>query len=720
MRGAIVDQIDAEDLFEIDEINLEITRCELELLLSKRSSFHLANTTIANRKSNGQRLNSAAKKKPKWTASKARVYRKPHERATDENYLNRVKGLFPEPSLSQKKKKTKETVVVEDEEDFVRDEEAVRDGTNAQVSNRHARDKIEERVSREYAKTYTFEPKINRDSTDDDTDDVGRRRERRKRLMRSRMEIVLEREEAKRMADKAAFEAECTFRPHILEYKKKKNETNKNGTTDDGEENDERASLPVTERLYEEAKKREERLKELREREQKKMEEALRETRATTSSVEKQQQQQQQQQPIHERLHEIAEKRELYLQEVIKKVDEQFRETHTFKPKKMRSTSEKLAALAQRRLKDIIALTGKENEDAKVKNKATRDFKEIQQQQKPFKITAKSEKIMQKNIKRGKIGEGFLERQYEFASKIRAKRENESLTNEEVLQSKCTFSPDIHISELRHCRTHFYETQDERSKRLAITEAQNMNERVDIQRKERDEQFTFAPKINERSNIIGNKTNLDELASSKSRDLEREAAKQIYELENLKECTFSPHVSTLSKAKDADFIIAVSKKSGSYGKHDSETITSRTKNEKEMREFNLEQARREQDFEEQKTCTFSPQIIEEPPNYLLKNVPAEDIVRGLSKYYDNVEKATKMKVEQENRRQKAFLENVSHIDVRHKITKPKEFTFARNQTERLKEKSEKLLNEKLRREMKECTFQPQINDYYYVVKSTVS
>ena len=71
-----------------------------------------------------------------------------------------------------------------------------------------------------------------------------------------------------------------------------------------------------------------------------------------------------------------------------------------------------------------------------------------------------------------------------------------------------------------------------------------------------------------------------------------------------------------------------------------------------------------------------------------------------------------MKAEKESRRQKVFLENVSQIDVRHKITKPKEFNFARNQAQRLKEKEEKLNREKLRREMRECTFQPQINDYY--------
>ena len=113
------------------------------------------------------------------------------------------------------------------------------------------------------------------------------------------------------------------------------------------------------------------------------------------------------------------------MREAAQKVDEAFREAHTFKPPKMRSTSEKLAALANRRKK--------ENDTVTLKLKATRESvgKESGEKNENTKtsspkgesssnISAKSEKIVRKNIQSGKIGEGFLERQYEFASRIRA------------------------------------------------------------------------------------------------------------------------------------------------------------------------------------------------------------------------------------------------------------------------------------------------------------
>ena len=119
-----------------------------------------------------------------------------------------------------------------------------------------------------------------------------------------------------------------------------------------------------------------------------------------------------------------------------------------------------------------------------------------------------------------------------------------------------------------------------------------MHDSAENMRRERDEQFTFVPTINNKSNFIANATNLDELASSKSRDLEREASKRVHEMETLKECArLARRVN--QKTDDADFLLAVSKKSGSYGKYDADTITNRVKSEKETREYYLERARRE-------------------------------------------------------------------------------------------------------------------------------
>lgn len=655
-------------LFEVDAINLEITRCELALLRHERY---------------GKRRDDERRrpKQQRWMNSNATVYRKPNERGEREVVLDEKKCAFSDVHP------------VNNNDIRRRQRPRVLGNEMTTKTNRHSLEEILRKAVEEKQSTCTFRPEtIAKAFTEED---VERRKARRERLLQSRLDIVRAREAAKREAEKAAFEKECTFRPKILGMKNKKEEVK---DTDD--------VVSVSDRLYVEARVREERLRERREREEEEVQEEFRRAsaRKATSSASSPSPGM----PMHERLKELSEKRERVMREAAKKADEAFREAHTFKPSKMRSTSERLAALANRRKK--------EDDTGTLKPKATRTSVDIESEERyenggKFFISANSEKIMRKNIQNGKIGEGFLERQYEFASRIRAKRADKNALDEQLFENECTFSPKIHSSSTssEKYHQHYYETQSERARRLAITEAQNMHERAENMRRERDEQFTFVPTINNKSNFIANATNLDELASSKSRDLEREASKRVHEMETLKECTFSPHVN--QKTDDADFLLAVSKKSGSYGKYDADTITNRVKSEKETREYYLERARREHAFEERKTCTFSPQIKAEI-GITNPHVPAEEIVKGIDKYYDNVEKATKMKAEKESRRQKVFLENVSQIDVRHKITKPKEFNFARNQTQRLREKAEKLEREKMKREMKECTFRPKINDYY--------
>jgi hypothetical protein len=697
--GVVVD----DELFEIDSINLEITRCELQLLRRKKGFGKIVDDEDDEAQRPPTRGGGKGGRR-RWTNSNATVYRKPNERSKKENVIE--KSAFPDL----------EPFVVEGKDGAIaagrRSDHATEEGTTttttrtSRTTNRHSLERALRKADEEKQSTYTFRPRtIAKAFMEEDSE---RRKARRERLLQSRLDIVRAREAAKREAEKAAFEKECTFRPKILATK------SKNGREEDVAEN-------VSDRLYVEARVREERLRERRECEEQKMQEELRRTSARKARSSSSPASVSPGLPMHERLKEISEKRERAMREAAQKVDAAFREAHTFKPPKMRSTSEKLAALANRRKK--------ENDTVTLKLKATRESvgKESGEKNENTKtsspqgksssnISAKSEKIVRKNIQSGKIGEGFLERQYEFASRVRAKRADTNALREKLFDIECTFSPEIHSStspSFSEKYNHYYETQNERARRLAITEAQDMHQRAESMRRERDRQFTFVPKINDKSNLIANPTNLDELASSKSRDLEREAAKRVHEMETLKECTFSPHVN--QKTDDADFLLAVSKKSGSYGKYDADTITNRVKSEKETREYNLEQARREREFEERKTCTFSPQIRAEI-GIANPHVPAEDIVKGIDKYYDNVEKATKIRAEKESRRQKVFLENVSQIDVRHKITKPKEFNFAKNQTQRLREREEMLKREKLKREMKECTFRPKINDYYRPMK----
>ena len=72
-----------------------------------------------------------------------------------------------------------------------------------------------------------------------------------------------EREAAKREAEKAILEKECTFRPKILALKK--------GSKKEEEEGEGTSVKSVSERLHVEAQVREERLRERREHEEKKV-----------------------------------------------------------------------------------------------------------------------------------------------------------------------------------------------------------------------------------------------------------------------------------------------------------------------------------------------------------------------------------------------------------------------------------------------------------------
>ena len=236
-----------EDLFEIDAINLEITRCELALV--RREDV-----------SGGKQRLPEKKKKKRWTSPNATVYRKPRERRERENAIVDEK-TFPDatPAWTEKKKTTTTT---RPREIFGGTQQTKRDAVK-KATNRHSLEQILQKADEETRSTCTFQPKtIAKGYLEEDSE---RRKARRERLLQSRLDIVREREAAKREAEKATLEKECTFRPKILALKKgsKKEE--------EEEEEEEGTSVKsVSERLHVEAQVREERLRERREHEEKK------------------------------------------------------------------------------------------------------------------------------------------------------------------------------------------------------------------------------------------------------------------------------------------------------------------------------------------------------------------------------------------------------------------------------------------------------------------
>ena len=184
-------------LFEVDAINLEITRCELALLRHERY---------------GKRRDDERRrpKQRRWMNSNATVYRKPNERGEREVVLDEKKCAFSDVHP------------VNNNDIRRRQRPRVLGNEMTTKTNRHSLEEILRKAVEEKQSTCTFRPEtIAKAFTEED---VERRKARRERLLQSRLDIVRAREAAKREAEKAAFEKECTFRPKILGMKNKKEE----------------------------------------------------------------------------------------------------------------------------------------------------------------------------------------------------------------------------------------------------------------------------------------------------------------------------------------------------------------------------------------------------------------------------------------------------------------------------------------------------------------
>jgi len=84
--GVVVD----DELFEIDSINLEITRCELQLLRHKKGFGKIVDDEAQRPPTRGGGKGG----RRRWTNSNATVYRKPNERSKKENVIE--KSAFPD------------------------------------------------------------------------------------------------------------------------------------------------------------------------------------------------------------------------------------------------------------------------------------------------------------------------------------------------------------------------------------------------------------------------------------------------------------------------------------------------------------------------------------------------------------------------------------------------------------------------------------------------
>ena len=157
-------------LFEVDAINLEITRCELALLRHERY---------------GKRRDDERRrpKQQRWMNSNATVYRKPNERGEREVLLDEKKCAFSDvhPVNNNNRRRQRPRVLGNE---------------MTTKTNRHSLEEILRKAVEEKQSTCTFRPEtIAKAFTEED---VERRKARRERLLQSRLDIVRAREAAKR------------------------------------------------------------------------------------------------------------------------------------------------------------------------------------------------------------------------------------------------------------------------------------------------------------------------------------------------------------------------------------------------------------------------------------------------------------------------------------------------------------------------------------------
>jgi hypothetical protein len=276
----------------------------------------------------------------------------------------------------------------------------------------------------------------------------------------------------------------------------------------------------------------------------------------------------------------------------------------------------------------------------------------------------------------------FMERQQAHLERVKSKQE--VLQTEADTDPHCTFKPKIDKTSaymVEAMPERVAETLESRAKRMSNDE---LMKRVQVRAQMESEQYAaykFEPQINALSKQLGRSATLEELAynaeGQRERKLMAEAQEHNY--------SFQPVCATSKK---------YAKVESDYRQGDAvlKTIEERQKERMEK----LEALKKQQEFDELKSCAFRPQVTEKPA----QSGPV--VVHGMDRYLELREIAKRQSEEKKDREDKAFMVNVKH-DPEHLYTVPRPFQLhPSNKEQRLVQ----LKQEQLERERMECTFQP--------------
>ena len=399
--------------------------------------------------------------------------------------------------------------------------------------------------------------------------------------------------------------------------------------------------------------------------------------------------------PLHRRVEQVLREKENVKSEARIKVEDERAKAYTFRPV-INPTSEALARQRQEIEREM-------GEDDTARRSRRQDHAADADAELTFapKIARRSERVVEELSRRGKLGVGFLERQRDFSERATRRVEEQRA----VVDEECTFTPDIGRADdvLRRGR-HVYrliETPEERSERLAVVDARRKRDEQREREREHYEQFTYEPTLNERSRELAPyATSVDDLARDERRDLARRQARAQLEREFREEHTFEPNLERSDRARRAR---EESQRGMEHGL-DGDAVSARIESHRREKEAALEILRKNAAYRELEECTFQPETTAHDPRAM--HAPSSSKVRGMDSFLRKQAAARRLEEEKRARVAAAFLENIDDFDRRHRRTIPEPFSVAENIDEKAESRRKALAEERVRREMAECTFAP--------------
>lgn len=289
----------------------------------------------------------------------------------------------------------------------------------------------------------------------------------------------------------------------------------------------------------------------------------------------------------------------------------------------------------------------------------------------------------------------FFDRQRRTAD-ARRRRMQDAVHSDE---KECTFQPqvtgaDAALSRLRPSR--LGETDEERVERLATRDKTRVEQARTAMEEQYYAQFTFKPRINSLSRVLGRAHTVEEHVSNESAKESRQRIQRELDRKHEAECTFKPQLRKSGVEAKAPLQLSKAR--------DPEDVSRRVEEYIQARAKKLAQSRRELEYKELEGCTFEPDTAR--PAVEAPDGPV--VVRGLGRFLEGKQLARKLEEEQREREAKAFLVRGATKAVPGPPTVCQPFSLSVDP--RAERRRQRLVDEQRERQLKECTFHPRTSE----------